>query len=140
MTANTDFMNLCKLHGWKCTPQRLAVFAFMRNNLTHPSVDLVWQNVRETIPSITRESVYRILNEFSDADIICRMDKIESAHYDSQTGVHGHLVCEECGKISDFELIETLHLPDGLEKDFIKHVEVRVSWICPDCRENTSEG
>ena len=106
-----EFLDICREAGWKCTSQRLAVYEFLRNNLTHPDVDTVWTAVRITQPAITRESVYRILNEFAAKGIIRRMDHIDSARYDSRTGAHGHFICEKCGEISDFNWPEGAAVP-----------------------------
>ncbi len=66
MSKSTDyqeFQQLCQAHGFRCTPQRFAVYLYMKDNLTHPDVNRIWENVRAGIPSITRESVFRILME-----------------------------------------------------------------------------
>ena len=97
-TRQQEFSKICRDAGWKCTSQRLAVYDFLADNLSHPDVDTVWAAVRSTQPAITRESVYRILNEFAAKGIIRRMDHIDSARYDSRTGAHGHFICEKCGR------------------------------------------
>lgn len=92
--THAEFRNICRKTGWKCTSQRLAVYGFLRGNHTHPDVDTVWGAVRNSLPTITRESVYRILNEFSEAGVIGRLDHIDNARYDSRVDAHGHLICE----------------------------------------------
>ncbi len=134
MNTEQEFRELCRVHGWKCTPQRLILYTFMRGNVTHPSVDDAWKFAKESIPAITRESVYRILNEFASARLIDRMDRIECAHYDSRTVPHGHLVCERCGEIRDFDLPRPVDLPADIPLEECHHIEVRGSWICPKCR------
>lgn len=127
------FQNICRSNGWKCTAQRLAVFGFVNENGTHPGVDDVWLHIQKGLPTITRESVYRILNEFADHGILQRLDHLDSARYDSRTGPHGHFICERCGKISDFTLQENLTLPATRIVGKIRHVELRVSGVCNDC-------
>lgn len=135
MTNADEFRAVCKAQHWRCTPQRLAVYHYMHGNSRHPSVDDVWTFVRKRIPSITRESVYRILNEFADAGILYRMDKIGSAHYDSSPDSHGHLICEKCGKVTDFDFSELPPLPSGIPAKSIRHIELRLAWICPACEK-----
>jgi len=136
MSTELEFREFCKTQGWKCTPQRLVLYTFMRGNVTHPSVDEAWQFAKKTIPAITRESVYRILNEFASAHLIDRLDKIECAHYDSRTVPHGHLVCEKCGEIRDFKLAQQINIPEEIPAAECRHIEVRISWICPKCRSS----
>jgi len=128
-----EFRKLCSVHQCKCTAQRFAVYACICGNREHPDVDAVWKCVRKRIPSITRESVFRILMEFSEWGIIYRMDKIVHACFDGIAGNHGHFICRECGAILDFELPQGLPEPEndvGFQAD---HVELRISGICAEC-------
>lgn len=59
------FPAFCREHGLKCTAQRLAVFNTVRLSRWHPSVDETLAEVRKTVPTVARDSVYRILNEFA---------------------------------------------------------------------------
>ena len=128
-----EFAALCRENGWKCTSQRLAVYGFLRGNLTHPDVDGVWEAVRSELPTITRESVYRILNEFSEKGVIRRLDQIENARYDSRTDAHGHFICGKCGHISDFNWPEGVVLPPEMRQAKIAQMELRLVGVCEKC-------
>src|SRR5574344_2069988 len=132
------FRELCRKAGWKCTSQRLAVYDFVHDNRTHPDVDSVWRAVRVTQPAITRESVYRILNEFSEQGIISRIDQLDSARYDSRTLPHGHFICEKCGAILDFDLPEGEFQPPVQLPGQARHLEVRAVGICEQCLKKNS--
>lgn len=130
---HSDFLNICHKNGWKCTSQRLAVYEFLQNNLTHPDVDTVWHAVRGRLPAVTRESIYRILNEFAGKGMIRRLDHIDSARYDSRTEPHGHFLCEKCGRIFDFSWPEGVMLPEKLREKTLSHMEIRLVGICDRC-------
>jgi len=140
MDVLKKFQDICKLRGWRCTPQRLAVFAYMNGNFEHPSVDRIWSALKKKQPALTRESVYRILNEFSEAGLIRRIDQIESALYDSQTLPHGHFICERCKKIIDFTIPDLTCIPPDspLEKG-TEHIELRITGLCRECRAAEAE-
>ncbi len=93
------FQEICRK---QCTAQRLAVFEYVHDNYDHPDVDDVWRGVKGALPSVTRESIYRILNEFTDHGLLQRLDHVASARYDCQVGPHGHFLCTRCGQIQDF--------------------------------------
>jgi len=133
-----DFKVLCQKQGWKCTPQRFAVYEYIKGNQTHPDVNSIWEHLRPQMPSITRESVFRILNELADCNVICRMDKIINARFDGNATNHGHLICERCGKIIDLELPESItnFTPGGAFT--IRHMELRLSGLCPKCTSETT--
>ncbi len=134
----TEFRELCVSHGCKCTRQRRAVYQFLKGNETHPSVNQVWEAVRKKIPSITRESVFRILSEFVDFGIAARMDKIFNARFDSNAADHGHAICVHCGKILDFplpKLPEPAQIPGFAQL----HAEYRLWGVCQECAERLQQ-
>ena len=133
------FLEICRQQGWKCTSQRLSVYDFICENYTHPTVDVVWSHVKINMPSITRESIYRILNEFASCGIIHRLDHIESARYDGQTGPHGHFICTQCGVIQDFALPKTVAIPQNAFSGDVDHLELRVTGICSTCKNKPTK-
>ncbi|WP_302454061.1 Fur family transcriptional regulator [Victivallis vadensis] len=135
--THTEFLKLCRKIGWKCTSQRLAVYEFLQGNHAHPDVDTVWFAVRSALPTITRESVYRILNEFTEMGIIGRLDHIDNARYDSRVGAHGHFICGQCGEISDFDWPEGAVIPPEMLSRGISHMEIRLVGVCKRCAAAT---
>ena len=133
------FVEICHQVGWKCTAQRLAIYNFLDENHMHPNVDAVWQGVKLTLPTITRESVYRILNEFTAKGIASRLDHIDSARYDSRTLPHGHFICEKCGGITDFDLTDGTGLPEVKVAGKINHPEFRAVGVCEQCLKEIDE-
>lgn len=126
-----DFRKTCRANGWRCTRQRFVVYAFMHGNRQHPGVDETWQAVRNEIPSITRESVFRILCEFASHGLVARLDSLSSARFDSNPKPHGHFICEECGAIIDFALPEGFSISPELKGATVSTLEVRMTGLCP---------
>ncbi len=133
------FQEICRVNGWKCPAQRLAIYKFLDHNTTHPDVQSTWEKVRQELPTITRESVYRILNEFAEHHLIQRMDHLETAHYDTNTASHGHFFCEKCGAIIDFALPPEIRLCDEYKGGKVRTVEVRAVGICQRCTEQIEQ-
>jgi len=133
------FPAFCREHGLKCTAQRLAVFSVVRQSKSHPSVDETLAEVRKTVPTVTRDSVYRILNEFSALGLITRLDALSAARYDTWLGPHAHFVCEVCGGITDYPLPGALPLPVGMEGER-HHLELRITGVCKKCLKRKSKG
>ena len=137
-----EFSVLCRSLGWKFTASRYAVYRFMRGNCEHPGVDVVWDAVKTELPSITRESVYRILNDFVAKGVFALLERRDdAARYDSNPARHEHFCCRKCGKFYDFTA-------DGIEKVIpeyarfigkIEKTELRLRGVCRECLEKTSE-
>jgi Fur family peroxide stress response transcriptional regulator len=99
-------------------------------------VDSVWKSVKSNLPTMTRESVYRILNEFASHDLIWRLDHVSSARYDSNTHPHGHFICENCGSIADFALENDVHGFAGCVPGEVRHMEIRFTGLCSKCKSD----
>ena len=130
-----NFTRICREFKWKCTPQRLAVYECVCDNRCHPDVDSVWATVKKQLPTVTRESVYRILNEFAGHDLIWRLDHVNSAKYDSNPVPHGHFICENCGMIADFALNEDVSVFAGKIPGDVRHMEIRFTGLCNQCSQ-----
>ena len=128
------FPAFCRAHALKCTAQRLAVFAAVRNSTRHPSVDETLAAVRKTVPTVTRDSVYRILNEFAALGLLSRLDALSAARYDTWLGPHAHFICEVCGSVTDYPLPDGLPIPAGMPQEQ-RHIELRVTGICDKCKK-----
>ena len=135
LTTET-FPAFCRERGLKCTAQRIAVFTALRRVMgRHPSVDGIWEAVKKSIPTVTRESVYRILNAFEALGIVARLDSLSAARYDTSCEPHAHFICEVCGSVTDHRLSADFALPDGLRGE-LYHLELRVTGICDKCLQH----
>ncbi|MGN0832947.1 MAG: Fur family transcriptional regulator [Kiritimatiellia bacterium] len=134
-----EFPAFCRAHGLKCTAQRMAVFAAVRRARNHPSVDEAWERAKRRVPTLTRTSVYRILNELSELGLLTRLDALSAARYDTCLGPHAHFICEACGAITDYPLPAGLNLPAGMPAER-RHLELRVSGLCDRCRQARAPG
>ena len=130
------FSRICRQFKWKCTAQRLAVYEAICGNRCHPDVDSVLESVRAKLPTVTRESVYRILNEFAGQNLIWRLDHVSSARYDSNPMPHGHFICENCGTIADFAWQKDLADFSGTIPGEVWHMEIRVTGLCGNCKQD----
>lgn len=135
--GNDDaFTAICRDHHWKRTSQRRAVFNFLCGNREHPTVESVWQGVRVHLPDVSLDSVYRILDDFSAAGIIRRLEGAKVIRYDSDTNPHEHFICSQCGRMHDFTCLEPESVVDRCrEFGRIDAIELTVHGTCRLCLE-----
>ncbi len=133
------FAAICREQRWKRTTQRRAVFNFLCGNRGHPSVESVWHGVRAALPDVSLDSVYRILDDFSAAGIIRRLEGAKMLRYDSDTRPHEHFVCSRCGRMDDFACIDSERVAEHCrEFGDIEAVELTVRGVCRVCLEHDS--
>jgi Fur family peroxide stress response transcriptional regulator len=68
----------------------------------HPTAETVYEQVSQNIPTISRATVYRILNQFAEQGAIAQLHVPESAvRYDDLLAPHCHLLCDSCSRVVD---------------------------------------
>ena len=77
--------------GLKATPQRIAVYDTMKK-LGHASADMVGDVLKETYPTLTKATVYNVLESFDDAGLLVkRYSSNNKMYFDVNTYDHVHL-------------------------------------------------
>jgi Fur family transcriptional regulator, stress-responsive regulator len=138
MRTTEQLAEAFRSHGRKVTAQRLCIFDLLQGDVTHPSVESVYESARQAVPTISRKTVYQVLYELEDFGEIAVLDlgtgavridpNVETAHH--------HLVCLTCGSVRDVQtLIPGLHVPTGAEQGYeIQRAEVVFRGLCPTCQ------
>jgi Fur family transcriptional regulator, ferric uptake regulator len=117
--------------GYKATPQRLAVLAAISAG-RHQGLD----EIRARCPEVGMVTVYRTLDLFSGLGLVRRLDLGCGTRYELAEDHHHHLICEECGNVTEFECcpLDLQRLP-RLGGDFeVRAHSVEVYGTCSDCR------
>lgn len=134
---DTYFTTVCREQGWKRTVQRRAVWDYLCGNREHPSVEMVWRRVKDRLPDVSLDSIYRILDDFAEVGIIRRLDGAKVVRYDSDTAPHEHFICIECGRIYDFAYVDQDSILSLCNSFGVVHkMEVTVRGTCKTCLDS----
>lgn len=132
-----DFEQLCRAHGMPLTVQRRAVLAALFNRYDHPTADDIFAVLKQTLPGISRPTVYRVLDSLVKIGIakkVCHPGA--AARFEIKLERHHHLVCVRCDKVTDFEhpAFDRLSLPDAAALGFeLKDYSIHFRGMCADC-------
>ncbi|PJG82232.1 ferric iron uptake transcriptional regulator [Caviibacterium pharyngocola] len=104
-------IKLLKKAGLKITEPRLTILALMQENkMSHFSAEDVYKMLLERGEDIGLATVYRVLNQFDEANILIRhnFEGNKSVFELAPTEHHDHIICVDCGKVFEFndEVIE----------------------------------
>ena len=123
-----------KSKGIKLTPQRIAVYKFVKENPIHPDALTVYEKMIENNPSFSKTTVYNCLQTLTECGLLIPVciDK-DKIRYDADTSFHGHFKCSKCGEIYDFQCTdnETFGI-DGFE---VEQKDLYYSGICKRCKK-----
>jgi len=101
------------------TNQKIVVLDYLKKVKTHPPAEIIFQEVKKTLPRITLATVYRNLKELASEGLIQEIPA-KANRYDGDISIHSHFICERCGKIYDIfgqcGLIEKLKVPPLAKK------------------------
>jgi Fe2+ or Zn2+ uptake regulation protein len=142
----SDVHHLLRAQGLRVTRPRLAVMDVLGQD-RHLRADQVIAavNADGATAAVSAQAVYDVLNTLSDRGLVRRIQPRGSvARYELETGDnHHHLVCRECGAVSDVPCATgdapCLDLPAQPAADGYAIDEAEVTWwgLCPTCTSQT---
>jgi Fur family transcriptional regulator, stress-responsive regulator len=139
---STDYVSMLREHDLQVTAQRLAVLRAVTEH-PHGTANDIADDVRRTIGTISRQSVYDTLTLLTERDIIRRIQPAgSSARYEDRIGDnHHHLVCRSCDRLVDVDCavgeVPCL-IPVDAGDFLVDEAEVTYWGICPACQTNRS--
>ncbi|MEM4598459.1 MAG: Fur family transcriptional regulator [Candidatus Diapherotrites archaeon] len=105
---------------------------------SHPTAEMVFEQVRKEIPSITLATVYRNLHKLADSGEILRFKVNNEYRFDCDRSNHIHFVCRNCGVVLDCSNKEFCNkLTSGLNPQGFKaeSIIICVEGLCKKCLE-----
>jgi Fur family peroxide stress response transcriptional regulator len=135
------FERLCREAGVRLTHQRLEIFREVAQTGDHPDAEMVYRRVRERIPTVSLDTIYRTLWLLNDHGLITTLGPSrERTRFDANLTRHHHFVCVRCGLTRDFysEELDDLKLPRSATAfGRIEATLVELRGICRKCAANT---
>jgi Fur family transcriptional regulator, peroxide stress response regulator len=131
------FAQALRSEGFRVTHQRLEVAYEIARSDSHPDVETIYRGVRERIPTISLDTVYRTLGELERLGLVRRVIATPGpARYDANQAPHHHFVCDRCGLIRDLysKGLDSVSAPDQTAlAGRVEGVEVRFHGVCHEC-------
>jgi Fe2+ or Zn2+ uptake regulation protein/O6-methylguanine-DNA--protein-cysteine methyltransferase len=125
-----------RARGLRSTPQRRAILGAFQGDLTeHLSADEVYARASESLPELSRGTVYATLAEFSELGLLSASGAPEPVRYETNTAHHSHFRCRLCLRI--FDLVSGLQNPEEItDAGFsVERVDTRAEGICAECND-----
>lgn len=131
--------------GYRLTSQRrLIINVILSQRDRHLSVDEIYRLVVARSPDTGIATVYRTVDLLKELAILQEMNFGDGrSRYELASDVHQHhhLICEGCGKVTEFEkdLLELLERRVSQESRFqVKDHQVKFFGLCADCQAHLS--
>lgn len=126
--------------GLRSTEQRRLIIDTFFDAAEHVTIDQLLHRVREVDPGVGYATVYRTLKMLTDGGIVEERkfgDGFTRYELADSEAHHDHLICLDCGGITEFEepLIEELQERIAARHGFlVRHHKHELYGLCQDCQ------
>lgn len=127
--------------GYRITPQREMIVQIIAHCGKHMTAEEVMENVRKQTNSINIATVYRTLDMLVENGLASRFDlgNGKTAYATGQHGPHIHLVCKQCGSVTEISEEDFSPFLNKIEElhDFDCHpYHFSVHGVCKACKSS----
>lgn len=119
----------------KPSVQRLAILDYLVDNRTHPTADEIYCALHDSIPTLSKTTVYNTLKLFAEQGVLLSIVIDEkNVRFDIDTSNHAHFQCLGCGCVYDIpvENINTISL-DKIGELTITEIHLYYKGYCKPC-------
>lgn len=100
--------------GFKVTPQRLAIYNTLVATKSHPSAEMIYNELQPLYPTMSLATVYKTIEILKELNMVQVLNVGEdSFRYDAVTTNHPHIRCMVCNRVDDLEGVDS---SDFIEK------------------------
>lgn len=136
MQTVEDLVENIRLSGGRITPQRIAVIDAISLSDSHPTVDQIFDEVVEKQPSLSRKTVYQIVNDLAEIGAISLVD-VGTGQVRIDPTVereHDHFVCSQCQCVFDIaRKRKSAPSEEVLAYGNVESVDVVYRGLCREC-------
>jgi len=101
----------------------------------HLTAEDIFLELKAQEPKVVLATVYNNLKALHQKKLIHKVTVEGMPDRYDRTERHDHLICSECGKLSDIKFENlTKKLQEQLGQDILSY-DLKVSYICPTCKE-----
>jgi Fur family peroxide stress response transcriptional regulator len=125
--------------GLRQTPQRQAICELLANTGSHPTAQMIYEELRPRFPSLSLATVYNTLEALVNLGVVNTLGTAgdDTVHYDADTSPHVNLACLSCHRVVDLPS-QHVHALDHevAASSGYKLLGARVLYygLCPECQ------
>jgi Fur family peroxide stress response transcriptional regulator len=123
----------------KLTPQRYAIYKYLKSTKSHPSAEMIYEELKINYPTMSLATVYKTLKTLIELRLVQELNVGEdNFRFDANTDAHPHIICLSCGRVDDIERADFGFLNKEAEKycDYeIEEHKVYFYGLCPECKK-----
>lgn len=116
--------------------QRQQIYQYVCASSEHPTAQMVYDALRSESPKLSLGTVYRNLNQLSDAGQLRKIPLPDGGcRFEGTLSHHSHIVCERCSRVKDVS-VDTAWLHECVERETrfaLTSVDLVMRGVCNSC-------
>lgn len=125
--------------GRRITPQRLAVLKILAESNNHPSVEMIYEQVKKDFPTTSLATVYKTVTLLKQLHEVLELGFADQgSRYDGNRPFpHPHVICTKCGSIVDPQFVQMEEIAKEITQKTgfdITHHRLDFFGLCPKCQ------
>ena len=145
MLTQPEIVERLRRWGVRVTPQRLAIAEAVLNSTDHPTVQQIYERVRDHFPSMTLATIYSTLGVLERSGLIQELPFERMSRYEANMEPHVNLVCIQCENVMDADVGQDVVV--RLKNRISSQADFEVAWQrvdfygwCPRCAAAKRQG
>ena len=128
--------NLLQDNNLSPSIHRVMVLDYLLKYDSHPSVQTIYSTLSKEIPTLSKTTVYNILNKFINVGLAKEL-RIEGneVRYDGHIEPHAHFKCDQCESVLNLRYQCPKFLTREVDGHEIHLRQVNFIGICKECKE-----
>ena len=139
MSPCETFIDTLRSRGYRITPQREMIIEAIAHAGQHVNAEEVYAEIQNRTHAVNIATVYRTLDLLVEQGLASCVDLGEGRviYATHQHGPHIHLVCRQCGKVTDANQDLLARLTQQLQATYqfaadLQHISIL--GLCSDCQ------
>lgn len=145
MLTQQELVELLRNWSVRITPQRLAIAESVLNSTDHPTVQQIYERVRDHFPSMTLATIYSTLGVLVRSGLVQELPFQKMSRYEPNMDPHVNLVCIQCETVMDADAGQEAVV--RLRNRVLDQSDFQVAWQrvdfygwCPRCAAARAPG
>ncbi|OUN23058.1 transcriptional repressor [Pseudoflavonifractor sp. An85] len=115
------------------------ILQIIQTSRDHLTAEQIFQELKQIYPAVVRATVYNNLHKLWESGAIRKVVLEGQPDRYDRLERHDHLVCKECGRLSDVTLSDlTRQLEEQLGMPILSY-DLKMTYLCEACKNKQKE-
>ena len=110
------------------------ILEIVESSHSHLTAEQVFEQLRETFPTVVLATVYNNLSRLWEEDRIRKISVEGMPDRYDRIQRHDHLVCKRCGRLLDIDLGDLTSQLEQKAGISILSYDLKLTYVCEDCQ------